>query len=243
MKYFLIIYTLTVVAAISILGFRGDTSRKPPLEIFPDMDRQLKFLEQSENSLFASGGSDQLPPIHSIPRGNALAMAAVFSSDPNDRDAGDVIFRTGLNSDGVGHAGFPVEVNPELMRLGKERYEIYCSRCHGVFGNGKGPLSKFGLQPRNLTDPTQTANYLPTPIVREITQPDGGKRKVEHGYEGYVAHVIADGYNTMLGLKDRVSARERWAIVLYIRALQELVQSKKVPEVAPAADDNQEGNK
>ncbi|MFP6900428.1 MAG: cytochrome c, partial [Opitutales bacterium] len=134
----------------------------------------------------------------------------------------------------------PMEVTPELMRLGKERFDIYCSRCHGVFGNGKGPLSKFGLQPRNLTDPTQAANYLTVPIVREITQPDGSKRKVEHGFEGYVAHVIAEGYNTMLGLKDRVSPRERWAIVLYLRALQELLQSKTVPEIPPA-DDNQEG--
>lgn len=240
MKYFLIIYTLTVVATISILGFRGEISRKPPLEIFPDMDRQLKFLEQSENSLFANGSSDRLPPTHSIPRGNGLALAAVFSPDAEDRDQGNVVFRTGLNSEGVGYAGFPMEVTPELMRLGKERYDIYCTRCHGKFGNGKGVLSKFGLQPRNLTDPTE-ANYLTLPIVREVTHADGSKQKVEHGYEGYATHVIAEGYNTMLGLKDRVSPRERWAIALYLRALQELLQSKKIPEIAPDEDGGKEG--
>lgn len=238
MKYFLLIFALTVVAAISILGFRGEISRKPPLEIFPDMDRQLKFLEQSENSLFSDGQSDRLPPLHTVPRGNALAIPAVFSPSANDRDPGSIEFNTGLSSDGIGLAGFPKEVapSPELMRLGQERYDIYCSRCHGGLGNGQGPMSKFGLQPRNLTDPT-VDNYLVAPIVR-----DGN----EHGYEGYVAHVIAEGYavgsgNTremkMLGLKDRVSPRERWAIVLYLRALQELLKSKKPPKAESPVDE------
>ena len=242
MKYFLLIYALTVVAAISILGFRGETSRKPPLEIFPDMDRQLKFLEQSENSLFANGGSDRLHPLHAVSRGNALNMAAVFSTNAEDRNLGSAVFRTGLDSEGVGHAGFPMEVTPELMRLGKERYDIYCSRCHGTYGNGRGILSKFGLQPRNLTDPKEP-NYLTLPILREVKLADGGKRKVEHGYEGYLTHVMAEGFNTMLGLKDRVSPRERWAIALYLRALQELVQSKKIPEAAPVELNEKEAEK
>jgi hypothetical protein len=242
MKYFLTIYLLTVVATISILGFRGGTSRKPPIEIFPDMDRQLKFLEQSESHLFANGSADRLPPVHSVPRGNALSMTAVFSPHAKDRDLGDEVFLTGLDSEGVGHAGFPIEVTPELMRLGKERYDIYCSRCHGVFGNGQGPLSKFGLQPRNLSDASLPLNYLASPIIREITNDDGSKRKIEHGYEGYVANVIAEGYNTMLGLKDRVSPRERWAIVLYLRALQELLESKEVLNNQAPSNEKKEPN-
>ena len=234
MKYFLIVYMLTVVATISILGFRGSISRKPPLEIFPDMDRQLKFLEQSENSLFDDGRSDRLPPIHSIPRGNGLAIPAVFSDNEEDRDRGDVTLLTGLNEQGIGLAGFPMDATPELMRLGKERYGIYCSRCHGTLGSGKGPISKFGLQPRNLTDPAEP-NYLPVPIVREVQQADGSKLKVEHGYEGYLVHVIGEGYNTMLGLKDRISPRERWAIALYVRALQEWMGSREKPTHAPLA--------
>jgi mono/diheme cytochrome c family protein len=155
-------------------------------------------------------------------------MSAVFSANAEDRSLGSEIFLTGLDSDGVGHAGFPMEVTPDLMRLGKERYDIYCSRCHGTYGNGKGVLAKFGLQPRNLTDPTEP-NYLATPIERVVKDADGSERKVQHGYEGYLAHVMAEGFNTMLGLKDRISPRERWAIALYLRALQELVQSKKIP--------------
>ena len=121
MKYFLLVYALTVIAAISILGFRGETSRKPPIEIFPDMDRQLKFLEQSESGLFSNGQSDRLPPRHSVPRGNALAISAVFSDEANDRNPGSIEFHTGLDSSGVGHSGFPPEAQPtpELMRLGQ----------------------------------------------------------------------------------------------------------------------------
>tara|TARA_Y100001968_G_scaffold33405_1_gene25741 strand:+ start:143 stop:763 length:621 start_codon:yes stop_codon:yes gene_type:complete len=197
------------------------------------MDRQLKFLEQSENPLFADGSSDRLPPINSIPRGNGLSLNAVFSADAEVRNQGDIVFLTGLNKEGVGLSGFPIEVTSGLMRLGKERYDIYCSRCHGAYGDGKGVLAKFGLQPRNLTDPTEP-NYLATPIERTVKADDGSGRKVQHGYEGYLAHVMAEGYNTMLGLKDRISPRERWAIALYVRALQELVQSKKVSTPAPA---------
>ncbi|MBO93761.1 MAG: hypothetical protein CMI32_02535 [Opitutales bacterium] len=233
MKYFLLIYALTVVAILSILGFRGDPSRKPPIEIFPDMDRQLKFLEQSENSLSSNGQSDRLPPLHSVPRGSALAIPAVFSTNSSDRSLGSITFRTGLGSSGIGLAGFPDEVKPTaaLMRLGQERYDIYCSRCHGGLGNGKGPLSKFGLLPRNLSDPTEP-DYLSSPIQRPVKQGDGSDRMVEHGYEGYVVHVIAEGYNTMLGLKDRINPRERWAIALYLRALQEWMKSKKVSEAS-----------
>jgi hypothetical protein len=43
MRIFLAIYLFVVIAAVSILGFRGSTSKKPPLEVFPDMDRQARY--------------------------------------------------------------------------------------------------------------------------------------------------------------------------------------------------------
>ena len=226
MKYFLAIYALAVAATVSILGFRGEDSRKPPLEIFPDMDRQAKILEQSGNAVFADGSSDRMPPAHSVPRGSGLDLNAAFSPNSDVRDhLADKVFNTGLEDGVVGLSGFPdqLEVNEELMREGKSQYTIYCSRCHGDLGNGKGVLSKFGLKPRNLTDPLE-ADYLKLPDL-----PDGKK----HGIEGYVVHVIAEGKNTMLGMKDRVGAKQRWAIALYLKALRKWVESRDKPAAEP----------
>ena len=150
MRYFLWIYALVVVTVVSIMGFRDETFKEPPLEVFPDMDRQLKFLEQSENNLFADGRSDRLPPHGSVSRGSALDLDNVFSPEPN---FGSVAFRTGKNPDGNFTEKIPNEVGIDmtLMRQGREAYDIHCSRCHGVYGNGRGVTAHFGLNPKNLT--------------------------------------------------------------------------------------------
>ena len=59
MRYFLLIFGLTVVAVMLIAGKRGDISRKPPIEVFPDMDRMPKLRPQAPNDFFADGMSSQ----------------------------------------------------------------------------------------------------------------------------------------------------------------------------------------
>ena len=70
MRIFLAIYLFVVIAAVSILGFRGSTSKKPPLEVFPDMDRQAKYKPQAENEFFADGRNDRPIPAGTVARGN-----------------------------------------------------------------------------------------------------------------------------------------------------------------------------
>ena len=96
------------------------------------------------------------------------------------------------------------------MRLGKEKYDIHCSVCHGDYGDGKGVTSYFGLAPRNLSDSSQSGTYL------ESASPwtDG---------QIYNAISMGSASGIMLGLKDKLTPRERWAIVLYLRALQNYV--------------------
>ena len=47
MKYFITFYFISVLIAVSILGFRGDLTENTPLEVFPDMDRQAKYKSQT----------------------------------------------------------------------------------------------------------------------------------------------------------------------------------------------------
>jgi hypothetical protein len=217
MRYFLWVYVLVIITVVSILGFRGDTSKNPPLEVFPDMDRQLKFLEQSENNLFSDRRSDRLPPVGSVVRGNALELGNVFSSDI---DIGSVVLRTGKKSDGNFTSRIPpqVGVNMALMRQGKEAYDIHCSNCHGKYGNGRGVTAQFGLLPKNLSDPSVKATYL------EALQPWS---------DGQIYNAISNGSASqiMLGLADKLNPKERWAIVLYVRALQSYVGNARNQEV------------
>ncbi len=217
MRYFLWVYLLAIITVVSILGFRGDTSKNPPLEVFPDMDRQLKFLEQSENNLFSDRRSDRLPPAGSVVRGNALDLGNVFSSDV---DIGSDVLRTGKNPDGNFSTRIPaeVEINMALMRQGREAYDIHCSNCHGKYGNGRGVTAQFGLLPKNLSDPSDKATYL------EALQPWS---------DGQIYNAISNGSASqiMLGLADKLNPEERWAIVLYVRALQSYVGSARNQEV------------
>ena len=217
MRYFLWVYALAIITVVSILGFRGDTSKNPPLEVFPDMDRQLKFLEQSENNLFSDRRSDRLPPVGSVVRGNAIDLENVFSSDI---DIGSEVFRTGKDSDGNFTARIPSQVGIDmaLIRQGKEAYDIHCSNCHGRYGNGRGVTAQFGLLPKNLSDPSVTATYL------EALQPWS---------DGQIFNAISNGSASqiMLGLADKLNPKERWAIVLYVRALQSYVGNARKQEV------------
>jgi len=217
MRYFLWVYVLVIITVVSILGFRGDTSKNPPLEVFPDMDRQLKFLEQSENNLFSDRRSDRLPPAGSVVRGNALDLGNVFSSDV---DIGSDVLRTGKNPDGNFSTRIPaeVEIDMALMRQGREAYDIHCSNCHGKYGNGRGVTAQFDLVPKNLSDPMVKATYL------EALQPWS---------DGQIYNAISNGSASqiMLGLADKLNPKERWAIVLYVRALQSYVGNARQLEV------------
>jgi len=208
-RYIIPIFTILVITIVSILGFRGDFSKNTPIEVFPDMDRQAKFKAQTANSRFADGSADRLPVAGTVLRGTAIDAKNVFSSQPKfHSDA----YTTGKLPSGEWVKNVPVQVglNLSTMRLGKEKYDIHCSVCHGDYGNGLGVTAKFGLNPRNLADPSNSGTYL------ESAAP---------WTDGQIYHAISNGSASgiMLGLKDRLSPDERWAIVLYLRALQDYV--------------------
>ncbi|MBT3635570.1 MAG: c-type cytochrome [Opitutae bacterium] len=209
MRYFIPIFIILVVTAFSILGFRGERSKNTPIEVFPDMDRQAKYKPQTANEKYADKRADRLPVPGTAVRGNSLDLGNVFSSSP---ELMTHEFRTGKTETGEWVAKIPMEtgIDMSLMRLGKERYDIHCAICHGEYGNGRGATVQFGLVPRNLSDPSQSGTYL------ENAAP---------WTDGQIYNAITKGSvsQIMLGLGDKLSPRERWAIVLYVRALQSYV--------------------
>ena len=148
MRYFLLFFALAVVTVMGVLGKRGHHFKKPPLEIFTDMDRQPKLRPQQPNLLFANGRSSQEPVPGTVARGDR------YENNP-------VNTARGTNSTNF-VAAIPVPVTEQLMARGKQRYDIYCLPCHGPTGDGNGIVKKYGYA---------TVKSLHDKLV--VVQPDG----------------------------------------------------------------------
>jgi mono/diheme cytochrome c family protein len=130
MRYFLLLFGLCVVAVMGILGQRGTHFRKPPLEIFPDMDRQPKYRPQQPGIVFNNLRTSQEPVPGTVARGEAFASTPIN----NGKDLGTTNFV----------AAIPMPVTAQLMAHGQQRFEIYCLPCHGPQGDGNGIVKKMG---------------------------------------------------------------------------------------------------
>jgi mono/diheme cytochrome c family protein len=100
----------------------------------------------------------------------------------------------------------PLPVTPELLARGRERFDIYCSVCHGRVGDGNGMIPQRGFQ----------------------KPPSYHGDRLRSAPAGHFFEVATNGFGAMRGYADRVGVHDRWAIVAYIRALQ-------LSQAAPAA--------
>ncbi len=125
-----------VLLAAALAGC-SSTSRKPPVEVFPDMDRQLKLKAQAETSFFADRRASRPPVPGTVARGRLKE---------------DTPFHTGLE-DGA-YVANPLPLSRELLERGRERYDIYCAPCHDRTGSGRGIVAQRSAWPAvNLNEP------------------------------------------------------------------------------------------
>jgi mono/diheme cytochrome c family protein len=102
----------------------------------------------------------------------------------------------------------PPAVDMALLARGRERYNIYCSPCHGFSGHGDGMIVQRGF---------------PAP-------PSYHSARLRSADAQHFFDVITHGYGVMYSYAARVEPRDRWAIIAYIRALQQS-QHADVPEL------------
>lgn len=121
----------------------------------------------------------------------------------------DPAVATGRNPDGTPLARIPVEVSPELLETGKKRFEVFCAVCHGVLGDGQGPVA------RNMSI------RQPPSLLANWQRPDG-----------FFFTAITDGYGYMPSYRPWLGTEERWAVVAYVRALQ-LSQRTRIEQAPP----------
>jgi mono/diheme cytochrome c family protein len=205
---FILISFLLTIAVVAFLGFRGKRSTEPPFELFPDMVRQPKVRAQSPLDFFADGRGSRMPidgtiPIgYEMPRANTIATPAPGAAPAEPHGAlafteGNDYYDTGKMGDHWG-TGMPVEVNPELMRRGHERFSITCAMCHGATAAGNGIAKQHGLA---------TVVTLQDDRIRGMA-------------DGEIFNTITNGKNTMMAYGSIITVKDRWAIIAYLRTLQ-----------------------
>jgi mono/diheme cytochrome c family protein len=215
MRYLLAGFLLIAVGVVGVAGFRGGLSRRPPIEVFPDMDRQAKLRPQSGNEFFADRFSSRFHAPNTIPRAAAVQVAGqpVWPFEDHPLNTGMVAGTP------VGATNFvevsPLPITAELVSRGRERFSIHCQPCHGAAGDGKGATTKYGMVViANLHDPR---------IVRMA--------------DGEIFNTVTLGKNLMQGYASNLAPEDRWAVLAYVRALQlsRLATLEEVPADQQAA--------
>lgn len=205
---FILIFLAGAMVTVGIAGFRGQRSRKPPIEIFPDLNRQLKLRPQQPDAFFANGLSSQLPPAGTFARSEPVwtVNGPVYPYENEPVNTGRITGTTNFIPTN------PLPITAKLLQRGQERYGIYCAPCHGALGDGNGITKKLGLMPAvaNLQD----------------------KRIVEMA-DGEIFNTITRGKNLMGAYGPLVPVEDRWAIIAYLRALQ-LSQLGSTNDLPPA---------
>lgn len=218
---------------------RGDRTNKPPREFFPDMDDQAKVKSQAESKFFADRRTMREPVAGTI----AFARSSAVEGPDAPADApswrrkiareradllrDDAALYTGRNADGSFLAVMPLPVTNEMIRRGKERFDIFCAACHNYTGDGRGMV---GMQ-WSYDLPT----FLDPKYAFGSDDPDG------RGTDGFIFHTIRNGVPNAPGAqpalkmpayREQVDERDAWAIVAYFRALQRAqnVPIDRVPE-------------
>ena len=112
---------------------------------------------------------------------------------------------------------FPMRVTMKMAQRGRERFDIFCATCHGLGGDGDGLISQKAFQ--RMEPKWIPAQSMHVDLVRDQSV-------------GELFKTISEGKNTMPGYAPQIPVADRWAIVLYIRALQRsrLATIEDVPE-------------
>ena len=167
-----------------------------------DMHDQPKFKPYAKSDFFEDQRSARPPVDGTIARGHLRDDAALYSGKVGGKPV----------------EAFPFPVSAGVMARGQERYDIFCSPCHGRTGAGDGMIVQRG--------------YRKPPTFHQD--------RLRQAAPGYVFDVITSGFGAMPDYAQQIPARDRWAIVAYLKALQrsQNAAADRLPPEARAALDS-----
>lgn len=175
----------TLGLAVAFTACRGQRFEEPPIHPNMNMDQQHRIEAQEKNRFFTDNRGMRQPVEGTVARGHLRNNKALYQ---------------GITEDSNFVSKIPLKLTRKLLEAGQDQYNIYCTPCHGIAGDGQGILvtGKYGIVP----PPSYHIDRL---------------RNVN---DGYIYSVISNGIRTMRPYAHQIPVRDRWAIVAYVRALQ-----------------------
>jgi mono/diheme cytochrome c family protein len=161
-----------------------------------DMHNQARHEWHEQSDFFANGMSSRPQVEGTIAQGQPLRTDPILA------------WRTGDKFTDT----YPMPINHVALSRGQQRYNIYCSVCHGATGYGDGMIVRRGF----------------------VTPPSFHDERLRAAAPGYFVEVITHGYGAMYSHNDRVAPEDRWKIAAYIKTLQ---LSQRVEAATLSADD------
>jgi mono/diheme cytochrome c family protein len=161
-----------------------------------DMHNQARHEWHERSDFFADEMSSRPQVEGTVARGQPLRSDPLVSWRSGDRFAD----------------AYPFPVDRVALERGRQRFEIYCSMCHGATGYGDGMIVRRGF----------------------VTPPSFHDQRLRDAPPGYFVEVISNGYGAMYGYNDRVTPADRWKIAAYVKTLQ---LSRRVEMASLSADE------
>ncbi len=210
---------LVVVSGVAAPGCRGWTSDQPPVHINPNMDTQPKLMPYRESDFFADGRAMQMPVDGTVAR----TLSGDSERDADYLAVDDHYYRGVVNGQVVDTLPSELSASEELLERGRERYNIYCAPCHAQHGTGAGLVAaRLTIKPPTFHDELRQKRPLGH-FFRIMT----------HGSPLPEARSAPDAPLNMPSYAMQVPVRDRWAIALYVRALQRVAKGGALPPAEP----------
>ncbi len=192
-----------------------------------DMQDQPKAIAYRENTFFRDGLSSRTLIPGTVPRGYLRAdrefylgkkanSGAVVAGQPAATQAGSATPSgapanpASLYPDDV--ENFPIPITKQDIDRGQQRYDIFCSVCHGATGNGDGMIARRGFN---------------KPLPASYHQDRLRQAPVGHFFD-----AMTNGWGAMPAYASQIPVEDRWRIIAYIRALQ-LSQMPAQTQIGP----------
>jgi len=191
-----------------------------------DMQDQPKIKPLRGSTFFGDSLASRRPIDGTIPRGylrddnpefytGKKAGARTATAQPADQQTANPGAQTaGAQQDSFPDdvVEFPIPITKEIVERGRSRYEIFCSACHGMTGNGDGMIVRRGFR--------RAASF--------------NDDRLRQAPVGHFFDAITNGWGAMPSYASTVPVQDRWAIVAYIRALQASQQNTAAASASPA---------
>jgi mono/diheme cytochrome c family protein len=201
---------LSLIPPAAIARRRSVTTTQRRIHFVQDMDNQRKFRAQHANALFADGRA--MRPLVE----GTVARGELAEDDHYERGVTGEQWAT----------TFPARVTLDmaLVRRGRERFDIYCTPCHGSAGYGDGIVNQRAMELVNTG--TNGTTWVQPKSVHEA--------EIRDQPVGQLYNTITNGVRNMAGYASQIPVHDRWAIVAYVRALQRSQSAR--PSDVPDAD-------